>query len=157
LDLKQLIGLFKNSSTQNQLKKALSESRNIHLKGANGSSLSFCLSQLFENAKRPHLFIAKDKEEAAYYLNDLQALLGREQLLFYPSSYHRPYQIEEIDNANVLQRADVLNQLGQTKIPFIVTYPDAIFEKVVTKKAIEKCTQKIKVGDLLSVDFINEV
>jgi len=98
------------------------------------------------------------KEEAAYYLNDLEQLLGEKNVLFYPGSYRRPYQIEETDNANVLLRAEVLNRINSRKKPaLIITYPDALFEKVVTRKELEKSTLKVHVGDTLSIDFVNEV
>lgn len=99
-----------------------------------------------------------DKEEAAYYLNDLEQLIGEKDVLFYPGSYRRPYQIEETDNANVLLRAEVLNRINSRKKPaVIVTYPDALFEKVVTRKELDKNTLKIKLEDTLSLDFLNEV
>src|SRR5690606_6960831 len=80
------------------------------------------------------------------------------EVFFYPGSYRRPYQIEETDNANVLLRAEVLNRINSRKKPaLIVTYRDAIFEKVVTRKELEKNTLKVQVGDSLSLDFVNEV
>ena len=106
----------------------------------------------------PFLLILNDKEEAAYYLNDLEQLIGEKDVLFYPGSYRRPYQIEETDNANVLLRAEVLNRINSRKKPaVIVTYPDALFEKVVTRKELDKNTLKIKLEDTLSLDFLNEV
>ncbi|HMK06554.1 MAG TPA: transcription-repair coupling factor, partial [Flavobacterium sp.] len=70
----------------------------------------------------------------------------------------RPYQIEDTDNANVLLRAEVLNRINSRKKPaIIVTYPEALFEKVVTKKELEKNTLKVAVGDQISIEFINEV
>lgn len=102
--------------------------------------------------------VFNDKEEAAYYLNDLEQLIGEKDVLFYPGSYRRPYQIEETDNANVLLRAEVLNRINSRKKPaVIVTYPDALFEKVVTRKELNKNTLKIKIDDSLSLDFLNEV
>jgi transcription-repair coupling factor (superfamily II helicase) len=81
-------------------------------------------------------------------LNDLEQIIGRKDVLFYPSSYRRPYQIEETDNANVLLRAEVLNRINSRKKPaIIVTYPEALFEKVVTKKELDKNTLKVAVGD----------
>ncbi|WP_243389580.1 transcription-repair coupling factor [Flavobacterium cyanobacteriorum] len=106
----------------------------------------------------PFLLIFKDKEEAAYYLNDLEQLVGGEDVLFYPGSYRRPYQIEETDNASVLLRAEVLNRINSRKKPaIIVSYAEALFEKVVTRKELEKNTLKVSVGDQVSIDFINEV
>ncbi|WP_047788039.1 transcription-repair coupling factor [Tenacibaculum mesophilum] len=123
-----------------------------------GSSLSFVISETFKQADKPYLLIFNDKEEAAYYLNDLEQLLGDKNVLFYPGSYRRPYQIEETDNANVLLRSEVLNRINSRKKPaIIVTYPTALFEKVVTKKELEKNTLKVVVGEQVSLDFVNEV
>jgi transcription-repair coupling factor (superfamily II helicase) len=129
-----------------------------HIKGLVGSSLSFIISQNFKQAEKPFLLIFNDKEEAAFYLNDLEQLRNSKDVLFYPGSYRRPYQIEETDNANVLLRSEVLNRINSRKKPaIIVTYPDALFEKVVTRRELEKNTLKISVQDDLSIDFVNEV
>src|SRR5690606_37683093 len=112
----------------------------------------------FKKGDTPFLLILDDKEEAAYQLNDLELLIGENDVLFYPGSYRRPYQIEETDNANVLLRAEVLNRINSRKKPaVIVTYPDALFEKVVTRRELDKNTQKLQLGDTLSLDFLNEV
>ncbi|MDY2586050.1 transcription-repair coupling factor [Winogradskyella aquimaris] len=141
------------------LQNAIAQTENrTHLKGLVGSSLSIIISEAFKSADKPFLLIFDDKEEAAYYLNDLEQLLNDKDVLFYPGSYRRPYQIEETNNANVLLRAEVLNRINSRKKPaIIVTYPDALFEKVVTKKELEKNTLKIAVGNELSIDFVNEV
>ncbi len=129
-----------------------------HLKGLAGSSISFVLSETFKQTEAPFLLVFNDKEEAAYHLNDLEQLIGENDVLFYPGSYRRPYQIDETDNANVLLRAEVLNRINSRKKPAaIVTYPDALFEKVVTRRELEKNTLKIKLEDTLSLDFLNEV
>ena len=100
-----------------------------------GSSLSFVISETFKKADKPYLIVLNDKEEAAYFLNDLEQLLGEKNVLFYPGSYRRPYQIEETDNANILLRSEVLNRINSRRKPaVIVSYPDALFEKVVTYK-----------------------
>ena len=131
----------------------------IHIKGLSASALSIVIRTLFLKTESPFLFILDDKETAAYYLNDLEEMLGdSKQVLFYPGSYRRPYQIEETDNANVLLRAEVLNRLNSKKKPaIIVTYPEALFEKVVTRKELDKNTLKISLGDQISIDFVNEV
>ncbi|MFK7814048.1 MAG: transcription-repair coupling factor [Maribacter sp.] len=128
------------------------------LKGLAGSSISFVISETFKQTEVPFLLVFNDKEEAAYHLNDLEQLIGENDVLFYPGSYRRPYQIEETDNANVLLRAEVLNRINSRKKPaIVVTYPDALFEKVVTRRELEKNTLKIKLEDSLSLDFLNEV
>ncbi|MEO1011188.1 MAG: transcription-repair coupling factor [Bacteroidota bacterium] len=142
-----------------KLREAMSvPQKALLLKGLSGSSLSFVLARTFLNSDAPFLLIFNDKEEAAYHLNDLELLIGGKDVLFYPGSYRRPYQIEQTDNANVLLRAEVLNRINSRKKPaVIVTFPDALFEKVVTRRELEKNTLHIKINDTLSLDFVNEV
>ena len=156
MDKSSLLKLFKDTNSSSELKSSLANKKNVHAKGIVGSSLSFYAAQSFLASKNTHVLICNDKEEAAYYLNDVEAILDNKEVLFYPGSYRRPYQIEEVDNANILQRAEVLNKVNTTPL-FLITYPDALFEKVVTKKSIEKNTLKISNGDTLSIDFVNEV
>ena len=154
-----ILQLFERSPQLGKLREAIAlETKQIHLSGLNGSSWSIMVSSLFKKSERPFLLVFNDKEEAAYHLNDLENLLGDKNVLFYPGSYRRPYQIEETDNANVLLRAEVLNRINSRRKPaLIVTYPDALFEKVVTRKELDRKTLRIQVGDQLSLDFLNEV
>jgi transcription-repair coupling factor (superfamily II helicase) len=154
-----VVGKYDKASKVSQIAEFLQQSENkIHLKGLIGSSLSFVVSSLFHKSELPFLLIFEDKESAAYYLNDLEQLIGDKEVLFYPGSFRIPYQIEEVDNANVLLRAEVLNRINsRKKSAIIVTYPESLFEKVVTKKELEKNTLKVAVGDKISIDFINEV
>lgn len=150
--------IFTEQPKINDIANAISGDAKIHVKGLIGSSFPFVVESLFRKKENSFLLICNEKEEAAYILNDLEELIGEEDVLFYPSSYRRPYQIEETDNANVLLRSEVLNRINSRKKPvLIVSYPEALFEKVVTKKELEKNTLKIAVGDNLSIDFINEV
>ena len=152
--------LFRESSAQAALKTQLTEKArdNCVVSGLVGSALSISIAELFKETALPFLLILNDKEQAAYHLNDLENILGDESVLFYPGSYRRPYQIEQTDNANVLLRSEVLNRINSRKKPaLIVTYPEALFEKVVTKKELEKNTLKISVGENLSIDFVNEI
>ena len=141
------------------LQNAIAQTQSkTHVKGLIGSALSFVVVSAFKTAEKPFLLIFNDKEEAAHYLNDLEQLLSEKDVLFYPGSYRRPYDIEETDNANVLLRAEVLNRINSQKKPaIIVTYPDALFEQVVTRKELERNTLKIGVNDKISIDFVNEV
>lgn len=154
-----LLNTYDNSPKIKQIVDSIQiPEQKIHLNGLVGSSISFVLQALFKKTESPFLVLLNDKEEAAYYLNDLEQLIGDQDVLFYPGSYRRPYQIEETDNANVLLRAEVLNRINSRKKPaVIVSYPEALFEKVVTKKELDKNTLKVAVGDKISIEFINEV
>jgi len=151
--------LFEKSSNTRKLGNSIALSGGkTTISNLVGSSYSLVIAEIFKTADKPFLIILNNKEEAAYHLNDLENLIGDKNVLFYPGSYRRPYQIEETDNANVLLRAEVLNRINSRKKPaIIVSYPEALFEKVVTRRELEKHTLKITIGDDLSIGFVNEV
>ncbi len=159
LSKQNIIKSYEQIVEKKQLVPLLSKDNNqIQIANLVGSSLSFVISECFKEVNKQFLLIFTDKEEAAYYLNDLEQLLNDKDVLFYPGSYRRPYQIEEVDNANVLLRSEVLNRLNSRKKPaIIVTYPDALFEQVVTKAELNRNTLKISVNDNLTLDFVNEI
>ncbi|MFT6637566.1 MAG: transcription-repair coupling factor (superfamily II helicase) [Flavobacterium sp.] len=157
LNVSEILKKYEQNSKIEQISQLLIERKKASVSGLIGSSLSIIIQSVFKKSEIPFLLIFNDKEEAAYYLNDLEQFLNDEDVLFYPGSYRRPYQIEETDNANVLLRAEVLNRINSRKKPaIIVSYPEALFEKVVTRKELDKNTLKLAVNDNLSIDFINE-
>ncbi|MEZ4850258.1 MAG: hypothetical protein R3B93_16920 [Bacteroidia bacterium] len=85
--------------------------------------------------------------------------MPKKEILLFPASYKRPYQVEEIDNANVLQRAEVLNELNHTQHgrQLIITFAEALNEKVVNKKALVKNTLEIVQGTELGMEFVLEL
>ena len=148
----------KSQTTAHVVQEIVSGNKQISIPNLAGSALSFFIQAVFIQVEKPFLLVFSDKEQAAYYLNDLEQLLGEKNLLFFPGSYRRPYQIEEVDNANVMLRTEVLNRINSRRKPaVIVTYPDALFEQVITKTELSKHTLKMRVGEELSLDFINEV
>ena len=123
--------------------------------GLIGSKHSFLVKSLFEQHPNTIIWILNNKEEAAYFLNDLEVLLPNRPL-FFPSSYRRPYHIEETDNANVLLRAETLQKIEEFPKQLVVTYPEALFEQVLTPKELQRKTLTISKRDELSIDFVNE-
>lgn len=135
----------------------LNLNQNIFLEGLNGSSLSFLCQSLYFNRQKNLVLVASDKEKAAYLLNDISALMPNETVLFFPESYRQPYQIEKTTNASVQERTEVLNYLSRESFKgILVTYPQALCEKVTLKKQLHQNTLQIKKGEKLSVDFIAE-
>jgi transcription-repair coupling factor (superfamily II helicase) len=127
----------------------------IHLKGMVGSSPAMLTAALQLETPHTSLFILPGREEAAYFLNDIENVLGEKSVLFFPSSYKKPYQVNEPENANVLQRAEVLSRISKSKSNLIVvSYAEAIHEKVVTRHQLARNTIEAKVGEELSIDFI---
>lgn len=159
----ELLGLYINDSFIKLLAEPFSrkpgnEPDRLQIKGMAGSLDAVFASTTFRAAGGNHLYILTDRDEAAYFFNDLQNLLGREVLLF-PMSYKKPYQFEEIENANVLMRAEVLNKLNPapTSGLLMVTYPEALSEKVVNKRSLQANTLTIRAGEKLDTNFVEEL
>ena len=137
------------------------DGKKINLNGLIASSSSVVANAIMQKSKANHLIILSDKEEAAFFLNDLQNLnKNASNLLFFPHSYRKPYDINalnETDNANVVSRAEVLERINRGTSSVIVTYPEALFEKIITKKQFAKSILEIKKGVEYSIDFINEL
>ena len=137
------------------------------LKGVAGSSLSFVAAAAFKKHENHHLLVFNDKEEAAYFYNDLQNLITSNRVFYFPHSDKIPYELHEdyeyyrgkkSEGENGLMRAEVLNAINTRKRHFvIVTYADALSEKVVRKQNLVKNTLAIQTGDNLSQDFVNEM
>ncbi len=130
--------------------------KNIQLKGFSGSLDAVALSAIFKISPHDIIVVLHDREEASYFQNDLQNLLEREILLF-PMSYKRAYEFDEIENANILMRTEVLNRLASKTSPeIIVTYPDALAEKVINKRSLALNTFSIKLKEKLDTKFLTE-
>ena len=87
------------------------EKQQIQIKGLNGSLDAVVATAVYQLNHQNYLFILHDKEEAAYFQNDLQNLLPGKEIFLFPESFKRPYEIQEIENANVLFRAEILNRI----------------------------------------------
>ncbi|MGB2015663.1 MAG: transcription-repair coupling factor, partial [Flavobacteriales bacterium] len=106
-----------------------------------------------------HLFVLDDKESAAYFLNDLQQLIGdTHNVLFFPRSARVPYQEEVTENANIAMRAEVLNEINRHgKGLAIVTFGEAIAEQVISKRELSEQTFSLALGEKYTMDFLDEV
>ncbi|RYF72897.1 MAG: transcription-repair coupling factor, partial [Cytophagaceae bacterium] len=171
---------FINILAQPLLNRSKTDPTRIQVKGITGSLDAVLAASLTKQTGGNHLFVLTDKEEASYFFNDLQNLLGISELsdrdradssqtkgaadtlgnvLLFPMSYKKPYQYEEVENANVLMRAEVLNRvnLGNKQGSLIVTYPEAMFEKVINRRSLKANTLAVRVGDRLDPKFISEM
>lgn len=159
MDLRNFKSLFSQLSQLDETAKRLAAKGSvIHLKGLAYSARTIISGELASQVPGNHLFILNDKEAAAYFYNDLENLFPEEKhIFFYPESYRNPYQFEEIDNANVVLRAEVLEKVSAGKNTWVVTFPKALFEKVPTQKKLIENTLKVQRGKNYSMDFMNEV
>lgn len=132
------------------------ELSHIHFKGLIGSAAAFYFNGVFQKLPLNFFIVMNDKEEAAYFFNDLERIVGDDKVLFFPNSYRNPYQVEQTDNSNVLMRAEVIGALSKSSNKIIVTYPAALSEKVITKKILKKNTLKLKLDEEFSMQSLTE-
>lgn len=133
-----------------------SKNETVHVKGLSGSLDAVVLAAAFKLHPQDYFVVLHDRDEAGYFQNDVQTLLGREILIF-PMSYKRPYEFDEVDNANILMRTEVLNKLASKTSPeIIVTYPDALGEKVINKRSLSSNTFPVALKENLDVPFLEE-
>jgi len=158
LKVSELLGIYENDSHIQLLKQKLQErGTNLFLKGLSGSLDAVIAASLAKNTKQTQVFILNDKDEAYFFQNDLQQLLGQPVFVF-PASYKKPYHYEQVENANILQRAETLNYIvnNQDKPSYIVTYPLALSEKVINKRSLVENTFISRVGEKFNREFMEE-
>ena len=165
----ELCELYAQHKNTTIISEKLSEkSKNkLQIKNLLGSAFSIftaaCWSVLNKNSNKTFfLCILPDKETSAYFFNDLTNILGEENVLFFPSSYKRSAQYHTINGSNMLFRTDVLNRIKQSEannetLPIIISYPEALSEKVITQQKLEANTLPLHVNDDISIDFIVEI
>jgi transcription-repair coupling factor (superfamily II helicase) len=161
---REIIHFFKEHPSVKAFGEWLDEdNQHLFLKGMIGSGAAFALSAVFDKpGRQQHLIVLPDKEQAAYLYNDLENLLGddeadygKKRVLFYPTTYKRPYEPDLTDKAYQLSRTEVLSRFitGEKKT-LVVSYPEALAEKVITKQFLTKNTMRLKTGEEVSQDFI---
>ena len=124
--------------------------------GLKGSSAAMLFSSVADRSmvNGLFLFVLDDQDEAGYFYHDVLQALGDEHVLFFPSSYRRAIKYNQKDEANEILRTEVLTRLQartENKVLYVVTYPDAISEKVVSERVLSDNTIPIRVGE--SVDL----
>jgi Transcription-repair coupling factor (superfamily II helicase) len=163
--LKNPKSIYHNDSRIKEAVDAIKEGKRLLCSELSGSSKSFIMAAIAEQTKGQHFVVCSDKEAAAYFYNDLENLFNerdmdysKKQILFYPTSYKRPYEPEKPDNTYILSRTEALQRISTSeRKTIIVSYPEALSEKVFTRRLLAKNTFKIKVGDKISLDFLMDL
>jgi transcription-repair coupling factor (superfamily II helicase) len=159
LNIRDILELYKTDERVEALAKALNAGKDtrIQLRGLVGSGDAAVAVALYFLQHPNMIFVLPDREEAAYFQSDIENLTGKDVLLF-PSSYRKAFEFTQPDSSNVLARAEVLNELNHSSEfgRLIVTYPEALAEKVIDRDSLAKNTLEIAVSNKLSIDFINE-
>ncbi|WP_418460122.1 transcription-repair coupling factor [Bacteroides sp.] len=146
-NVEAMSGLLKNPSV-----------RTLFCGGLCASAASLFSSVLVQRGEFPFVFILGDLEEAGYFYHDLTQVLGTEKVLFFPSSFRRAIKYGQKDAANEILRTEVLSRLQKGEEGLcVVTYPDALAEKVVSRKELGDKTLKLHSGENVDTNFIMEV
>lgn len=157
MEINQILEFYKNDERIEQLRSQLRESnKQINLKGLSGSQKAVIQASLANEG--PHLVVLNDREEAAYLYNDISQLLSSSHVSFLPSSYKRSPEYGQKDSQNVLLRTEALSQLhSSNKELFVITYPEALVEKVISAESLDENRLIINAGDQLDISFITDV
>ena len=140
---------LQNSFDQNEKK--------LFVNGLYGSSKSFFIKEFFRINKKSIFWILNDKETAAYHLNDLENFMDNKDCCFFLGSYKRNKEFKKPDSQNIFLRTEIIKNLSLSKqSKIIISYPEAIFEKVLVKKEIKKRIFKLSKGEEIELENLNE-
>ena len=163
MNLSALIDKYQNDTRLFQLADKLSfaDSQKIFLKNLQGSSAEFIVCAVFmhpDTTKLNHLIVLNDAEEAAYFHNTLENLTSALDLFYFPSSFKNRKNFSLLNTSHVMLRTEMLTKLsvgGNKKI--IVTYPEALFEKVVLPKTLSSNIIQIKTNETINLNNLMEL
>ena len=162
MNLDVLMKIFLNDPRSLQIADGilLPEPQRIHLNGLHGSSTEFIITTLLNKPSTSsfnHLVILRDAEEAAYFHNTLESISGALDIFYFPASFKNKKNYRLLNSSHVMLRTEALTKIiagGNKKI--LVTYPEALFEKVVVSKTLSANMLSIKQGDTIDVNGIFE-
>ena len=163
MNLNVLLEQYQNSPHLFQLADRLSfaQTQQLFLKNLQGSSSEFVVSAVFMHPncqQLNHLVVLNDAEEAAYFHNTLENLTHALDLFYFPSSFKNRKNFRLLNSSHVMLRTEALTKLsngGNKKI--IVTYPEALFEKVVLPKTLSSNIISIKANDTINPDSLMDL
>jgi len=155
------VNFYKSHPEYNGLKSLLGSDKNsfVQIGGLTGSSFSLLSGTLASETKFIHLFVLPEKEEASYFANDLLTFVDEKLVYLFPSSYKRPGQNNLTDHSGMIQRTELLNCINQAQAKqqlFIVSYPEALAEKVVSKKKLIQNTVQLLKGEKINISFLKD-
>lgn len=156
-----LLNLYKEDARTQQIVQAVNTESPARLQviGMKGAQEALVVGGVYLAAKKSHLIIANDKEEAAYFQNNLANIFKQKNIRFFPDSFKRPQYFEELNTSNVLERTETINKITSDKTSgqIVVTYPEALFEKVVAPAVLEETRINIVVNEEVEVQFMIDI
>lgn len=159
MNLEVLQGLYQNDIRIKQIAAGSllpGHKLRIYLDNLRGSSVNFIAAALWQIAEANHVFILNDREEAAYFHNDIEHLTKGLDICFFPDSFKRSGNFSELHSSHVMLRTEALTKFTgkKTNKKVLVTYPEALFEKVINPLSLADNMISIKVGENLDVDAL---
>ena len=134
------------------------KAKQVKADGLCGSSAALLLASIMSGrGNYPNLLVVmNDLDDAGYVYHDLTQMMGEERVLFFPSSYKRAIKYNQKDAGNEILRTEVLTKVAETQDLIVVTYPDAMAERVVSKKELNENTLAVKVGDEFDISDLEK-
>ena len=165
-NLEQLLELYRKDERTKLIARGIEQSvqnsddpKRFLLEDVKGGLESFVVAATYHETPACHLFVAIDKEDAAYLQNTLNNIFEKKTIHFFPDSFKQPQEFKTVENHNVLLRTETVNKVTNSKArgEIIVTYPEALFEKVVAPTVLNESKIEIQNGESLDVETILEV
>ena len=149
---------YNESSIFDSLRKSIAQNQNITFKGLAGSSLAFYFSKLIKGFSFQNFIIFKTKEESLYFLNDIESLLQKDKIFFFPESKKDFYSNIKSNSYDLLQRTELLDFLNSKKEQsyIVVTYTKAICENLIDKNEFKKRSIELNINQSISFEGLNE-
>ena len=159
LNTKDLLQKYLSARAVKKLTELLTtrSDRKYRLVNNAGSVTSLIVGAMRITRPGLRVVVLNDREEAAYFYNDILALADEKQIAFLPSSYRRMIKEEEKDNDSVLVRTEVLNNIRNGEVDTLITYPEALAEKVVDREVLSRMSMVVNQGDALSISFVENL
>lgn len=161
MEADELIRIYASDGEVQTIGQAIAQSEAgiWHINGTQGSLNTILVATVQSLKPQFHTVILPDAEQASYFYSDILSFLDEKTIFLFPQSYKKAYEVEETENANIQARAEVLSKIANRSKGdgmVIVTYPEAIGEKVISQKTLQQNTLHIKLGQTFSLDFIAE-
>ena len=153
VEIKEIANIYERSPQAEAFLRLLNgkTQKAVFLSGLVCSAAPLFFAAVKERLGRTVLFVLDDADEAGYFYHDLVQILGQEQVFFFPSSYRRAVKYGQKDAANEILRTEVLARLSSSHPLYIVAYPDALAELVVSKQNLDERIIKLSVGGQVSL------
>ena len=163
MEIQGLQALYAGHKSVKALAKALQDGsvRTIFAEGLCASAAPLLFSSLAATCPQvmacPYVFVLDDAEEAGYFYHDLTQILGEQEVFYFPSSFRRAVKFGQRDAANEILRTEVISRLSAGHCPlFVVTYPEAVMEKVVSRQKLDEQTLRLHASERVDITFVEE-